>query len=268
MRRGTSSTTVVLGLTVGLFAALPGCDKNGGSQLGTPEASWATPYGEESAYVNPGPKIGYGQGAAPASAVTPPARAESSIQPSDTTRTDAAMALTDEQILAVLDASRAKQIEEAKLTLERSKNKNVRAFAEAVLKKNQESKDKQQALAQKTGIVGQPSERAATVKLASQTDLDALEANRGAELDRAFVELVMQDIKQESDFIDNHALPNVQRTELKTLVEELRTTLALQLSDADALADKLRGPETKKRSPVKPGAATKTPVDPGVTASR
>lgn len=268
MRRGSSPLIVV----IGVFAAATGCDKDAGNAA-SPQVSWGnTPSGEESAFMQAGPRIGYGQGSAPASAVLPAER-PAEPPPSNTERTDATLKLTDEQVLAVLDASRLKQVEQAKIAFGRTKNKDIKAFAKAILDKNEDSKKKQRALELKLGILPQPSERSDVVILAAKQDVESLRGQSPADLDRAYLEMATQDLKQSTDFIENHAIPSVERSELKSLLEEVRTGAAMQISDADAIADKLKekapeSPEPKKRSaPIKPGASSKS-LDPETTALR
>lgn len=268
MRRGSSPLIVV----IGLFAAATGCDKDAGNAA-SPQVSWgAAPAGEESAYMNAGPRIGYGQGSAPASAVLPSEQA-TEPEPSNTERTDATLKLTDEQVLAVLDAGRLKQVEQAKIAMSRTKDKDIKAFAKAILERSEDAKKKQRALELKMGILPQPSERSDVVILAAKQDVESLRGQAPADFDRRFLDVATEDLKQSTDFIENHAMPSVERAELKSLLEEVRTGMAMQISDANALADKLKekpseSPGTKKRSsPIKPGASSKS-LDPETTALR
>ncbi|NUO47842.1 MAG: DUF4142 domain-containing protein [Polyangiaceae bacterium] len=268
MRRGSSPLIVI----IGLFAAATGCDKDGGNAA-SPQVGWGgTPAGEESAFMQAGPRIGYGQGSQPASAVLP-AEQPSEPPPTSTERTDATLKLTDEQVLAVLDTSRLKQVEQAKIAIDRTKNKDIKAFAKAILDKNEDAKKKQRALELKLGILAQPSERSDIVILAAKQDVESLRALSLAEFDQKFLQVATEDLKQSTDFIENHAIPSVERSELKALLEEVRTGAAMQISDADAIADKLKekvpeSPAPKKRTaPIKPGASSKL-LDPETTALR
>ena len=219
--------------------------------------------------MNAGPRIGYGQGSAPASAVLPPAEA-TEAEPTYTARTDATLKLTDEQVLAVLDTLRLKQVEQAKVAAMRTRNKEIKAFANAILEKNEDAKKKQRALELKLGILAQPSERSDVVILAAKQDVESLRKEAPASFDNAFLEVATQDLKQSTDFIENHAMPGVERSELKSLLDEIRAGMAMQISDATAIADKLKEkpPETpapKKKTPIKPGASSKS-LDPETTA--
>ncbi len=268
MRRGSSPLIVV----IGIFAAASGCDKDGSGNAASPQVSWgAAPAGEESAFMNAGPRIGYGQGVAPASAVVPPAEEATEAEPTYDARTDATLKLTDEQVLAVLDTMRLKQVEQAKIAASRTRNKEIKSFANAILEKNEEAKRKQRALELKLGILPQPSERSDVVLLAAKQDVESLRKETPESLDRAFLEMATQDLKQSTDFIENHAMPGVERSELKSMLEEIRTGMSMQLSDASAIADKLKEKPTepaapkKKAPPIKPGASSES-LDPETTA--
>jgi putative membrane protein len=254
MRFGTRNVIAI----VGVSALAAGCGSSS-SDARTAEA-WESQQQQQSAGYEMMPQsAGYEQTSTPAPAPEPTAMAPSepseAMPTGDTSRTDAGMQMNDEQIIAIISAMDQKGIEVSKLVSTRSKNKDVKTFASSMAQKGQDWKNKRQKVTQKMGVTPQPTEKSDTITKAMKDDSDALKQKSGAELDQAYVDLVIMDLKQGLDFIDNQAMGNVKNADLKASIEEMRPMMATQLQNAEDLGKKIReAPPQKEPKQPKPAA--------------
>ncbi|WP_437278841.1 DUF4142 domain-containing protein [Sorangium sp. So ce375] len=163
-------------------------------------------------------------------------------QPGTTTAPSAQVEapLTDEQILAVLDASNKKEIDEAQLAQTKAKNKDVKAYAKVIAQHHTEAKAKQAKLAKKLGITAADSDKSKQLTDETQQAVEQLKALQGADFDQQFVSTMIKDHQSTLDFLDRKALPNAKNADLKAMVEkDLRPRIEKHLKDAEALSQKL-----------------------------
>ncbi|MDC0679885.1 MULTISPECIES: DUF4142 domain-containing protein [Sorangium] len=175
--------------------------------------------------------------------------------------------LTDEQILAVLDASNKKEIDEAQLAQTKAKSKDVKAYAKVITQHHTEAKAKQAKLAKKLGITAADSDKSKQLTDETQHALEQLKALQGADFDQQFVATMIKDHQNTLDFLDRKALPDAKNADLKALVEkDLRPTIEKHLKDAEALSQKLgtagAGATGTQGGAQPPGAGTKEAAPP------
>ncbi|WP_437914242.1 DUF4142 domain-containing protein [Sorangium sp. So ce302] len=167
--------------------------------------------------------------------------------------------LTDEQILAVLDASNKKEIDEAQLAQTKAKSKDVKAYAKVIAQHHTEAKAKQAKLVKKLGITAADSDKSKQLTEETQSALEQLKALQGADFDQQFVATMIKDHQNTLDFLDRKALPNAKNADLKAMVEkDLRPTIEKHLKDAEALSQKL-GPAGAGAQPPAPGTKEAAP---------
>jgi len=164
-------------------------------------------------------------------------------------------ALTDGQILGVLDAANDKEIEESKVAMTRSKNAEVKAFAKMMVDHHTEAKKKGAKLAASSP----PAESDASKKLKTDTTgaVESLKSTADADFDRAYLDMMVADHKAVLELVDSKILPAAKAAELKTLVEkDLRPTVDGHLTKATALHVKVASkaaaapPSTGKAAPA------------------
>jgi putative membrane protein len=164
-------------------------------------------------------------------------------------------ALTDGQIVGVLDAANDKEIEESKIALTRSKNAEVKAFAKMMVDHHTEAKKKGAKLA--ASAPPAESEVSKKLKADTATALEALKATADADFDRAYLDMMVADHKAVLDLVDSKILPVAKTAELKTLVEkDVRPTVDGHLTKATALHGKVAAKAAAAAPSAKPGAAT------------
>ncbi|WP_437655338.1 DUF4142 domain-containing protein [Sorangium sp. So ce1182] len=148
--------------------------------------------------------------------------------------------LTDEQIVAVLDAANKKEIDEAQLAQTKAKHKDVKAYARVITQHHTEAKAKQAKLVKKLAITAADSDKSKQLTTETQQAVDQLKALQGADFDQQFVAIMIQDHQKTLDLLDKRVLQDAKNAELKTLIEkDLRPTIEKHLKDAEALAAKL-----------------------------
>ncbi|WP_437306734.1 DUF4142 domain-containing protein [Sorangium sp. So ce388] len=185
----------------------------------------------------------------PATEPTPPASqpatdAQAGTQTGTTTSTTPSAPpdapLTDEQIVAVLDAANKKEIDEAQLAQTKGKHKDVKAYARVITQHHTEAKAKQAKLVKKLGITAADSDKSKQLTTETQQAVDQLKALQGPDFDQQFVATMIQDHQKTLDLLDKRILQDAKNAELKTLIEkDLRPTIEKHLKDAEALAQKL-----------------------------
>ncbi|AGP42261.1 DUF4142 domain-containing protein [Sorangium cellulosum] len=205
----------------------------------------------------------------PETAPAPPPSADAqagTTQPDVTTSTTpsapAEAPLTDEQIVAVLDAANKKEIDEAQLAQTKAKNKDVKAYARVIVQHHNDAKAKQAKLVKKLGIAAADSDKSKQLATETQQAVEQLKALQGADFDQQFVQLMVKDHQTTLDLIDRRILQDAKNADLKAMLEkDLRPTIEKHLKDAEALAQKLgpagaTGAATGATGAGAPGAAS------------
>ncbi|NUP06083.1 MAG: DUF4142 domain-containing protein [Polyangiaceae bacterium] len=246
-----SRAVLTLTLAVGVVA---GCT----SDERTAEPQMA----EEAAYTQPQPAA---MEATPATPSDTGQTAMTEQQPAPAPPPPAPM--TEEQIFAVLDAANAKEIDEAKAVVQKSKNKDVKAFATMMVTHHTDAKTKGTKLAKKLSITPDASfDKSNALKEDTTKQVETLKAAQGADLDKAFVDLMIADHKAVLELIDTKLLVDAKNEELKAHIQEIRPVVEKHLKDAEALQMKLStsGAGGGKAPAGTPGAAPNQPgMQPG-----
>jgi predicted outer membrane protein len=185
-------------------------------------------------------------------------REATSAPTEDTGRTDAAITLSDEQIVSVLAAMDERSIELAKLASARSQSHFVQNYAAMVVAHRQDSQNKRQRFVERARMTPQPSETSLGQSEDMKKDYDALKGKSGKGFDTAFVDTVMENEREALQFIDDQALVAVKSAELKTLIENARASLDSDIKATKDLKIALernldQAPPKKKPAPVPPG---------------
>ncbi|WP_437634944.1 DUF4142 domain-containing protein [Sorangium sp. So ce854] len=181
----------------------------------------------------------------PVDTATPPATQPSADAQTEATTSTTPSAppeapLTDEQIVAVLDAANKKEIDEATLAQTKAKNKDVKAYARMIAQHHTQAKAKQAQLAKKLGITAAESDKSKQLTDETQQAVDQLKALQGADFDQQFVATMVKDHQTTLDLLDRRILQDAKNADLKAMIEkDLRPTIEKHLKDAEALAQKL-----------------------------
>jgi putative membrane protein len=170
---------------------------------------------------------------APPPSVMPPAVAESAAVKMD---------LSDAEIAAIADTASRIEIDQAKIAKQQSKNPDVRAFADMMIKDHQKAMSDGKALMQKLDMA--PAENDATSEMLADnvTTIARLQGLNGADFDRFYVNSQIDAHQKVLDDLDQTLIPGADNTQLKGLLESARPMVADHLAAAQALAKQLATP--------------------------
>jgi putative membrane protein len=143
---------------------------------------------------------------------------------------------TDPQIAAIVVAANSTDIEAAKLAKSKTKNKDVKEFAETMIRDHSASNKQATALVKKLKV--KPEENATSKSLTDggKENIAALKKLKGAEFDKAYVEHEVAYHQQVLDAINNTLIPNAKNAELKDLLEKTAPVIQAHLDHAKKLA--------------------------------
>ena len=169
-------------------------------------------------------------------------------------RTDAALSLNDDQILAVLSAIEERDIELAKLAAARSKSQLVQNYAAMVIAHRKSAMSTRQGFVDSASMTPSPSETSLAKTEDMQADFDALKRKSGKGFDMAYVEAAIENERDALTFIDDQALASVSSLPLKLLVQSARTAIQNDFTATQDLKRMLeQGPVQQPKKPTPPG---------------
>lgn len=149
--------------------------------------------------------------------------------------------LSDDQIFAMLDAANRKEIDESKAVEGKAKSKDVKAFAKMMIQHHTQANEKGTKLAQKLGVTPVDGEKSAALRADTTKQTETLKAAAPADIDKAYIDLMVMDHQATLDLIDSRLAVDAKNPELKSLVDEVRPTVAKHLADARAIQERLNG---------------------------
>jgi len=154
---------------------------------------------------------------------------------------------TDEQILKILEAANDKEIEESAAAQDKLGDKDAKAFAKMMLEHHADAKKKQDALIKKIKLEPADAPDAKKLKDATKEEVEKLKKLSGADLDKAYVELMWKDHKTTLEDLDKKIIPAIKNAELKTAVEkDVRPMVEGHLKQIEGHAKRLGVPMDAK----------------------
>jgi putative membrane protein len=147
--------------------------------------------------------------------------------------------LTDPEIVAFTTEAHYAEIALAEIAKRKAVDKDVKDYAAMMLTQHRDADTREKSATQKAKIAAAESD--ASVKLATdmQASLDAIKSRTGKDFDRAYINAQVSSHQSLLDAIDNKLLPSAQSSELKALLTQLRTQVAMHLSKAQEIKHKL-----------------------------
>lgn len=144
--------------------------------------------------------------------------------------------LSEEQTVGFFEAVSDGEIENAQLALERSKNEDVRAFAQRMIDEHGEARRKLDGL----GIKSSVSDERRRVLDKSRMTNARLKRLEGAQFDRAYLSSEIEEHKAALEKIDRKISPNVSRGEIGSFVSDQRPVMESHLEEARRLRDRIK----------------------------
>jgi putative membrane protein len=130
-----------------------------------------------------------------------------------------AAAPTDPQIAHIAYTAGQIDIDAGKQALAKTKNAEVKAFAQEMVRDHQAVNDQALALVKKLGVTPEANPTSASLSSAAKTKLDELAKLKGAAFDKAYVVNEVAFHKTVNGALANTLIPNARNAELKALLQ-------------------------------------------------
>ena len=147
---------------------------------------------------------------------------------------------TDPQIAHIAYTAGLLDVEAGKQALEKSKNKDVRAFAQQMIGDHTAVNDQALALVKKLNVT--PEDNATSQSLTKQANAtrEKLADLTGAAFDKAYVDNEVTYHKAVNGALSSTLIPDAQNTELKSLLQKGLQVFQSHLDHAEQLATQLK----------------------------
>ena len=147
---------------------------------------------------------------------------------------------TDPQIAHIAYTAGLLDVEAGKQALEKSKNKDVRAFAQQMIGDHTAVNDQALALVKKLNVT--PEDNATSQSLAKQANAtrEKLAGLTGAAVDKAYVDNEVTYHKAVNGALSSTLIPDAQNTELKSLLQKGLQVFQSHLDHAEQVATQLK----------------------------
>ncbi len=146
---------------------------------------------------------------------------------------------TDPQIAAIVVAANQADIDAAKAVKSRTKTKDVRDFADTMIRDHEAANKEAKALVKKLHVKPEPNPTSKSLQDGAKKNIAALKKLKGAKLDRAYIDHEVAYHEQVLDAIKATLTPNAQNPELKALLEKDTPAFQAHLDLAKELQGKL-----------------------------
>jgi putative membrane protein len=149
-------------------------------------------------------------------------------------------ALAPPNVLAMLAAASEHEIAASRLALEKSKNAGVKKFARMMVDQHGQMLAGGEKLATKMSISPEPNDKVESLRSDSQAALERLRGLEGAELDRAYIDLMVEDHEKVLSLIDDEIKPVATgEPDLLAMIEKDRPKIEKHLGEAKKLQTRL-----------------------------
>ena len=149
-------------------------------------------------------------------------------------------AISDAQIAHIAYTAGQLDIEAARQALQRSRNAEVRAFAETMLRDHQAVNEQALALLQRLRVTPQPHSTSAALTRQAEQERHRLAGLEGAAFDRAYAEREVAYHAAVNGALSSTLIPSARNAELKALLEQGLALFGAHQQHAEALARQLQ----------------------------
>ena len=146
----------------------------------------------------------------------------------------------DAQIAQIVLTADSVDVDYGNLAVKKTKNAEVKAFAETMIRDHTAVNAQAIALAKKLGMTPEPSDTSKSLKSDGEKEMAKLKAMRGAEFDKAYIDNEVAYHESVIGALDKVLLPNAKNAELKSLLESGRPIFVSHLNHAKELQASLR----------------------------
>jgi len=146
-----------------------------------------------------------------------------------------AKAVTDPEIIGILEAANQGEIDEAKVAKKISKSKPVKDFAEMMILEHEQVQKDVKLFAKKVKMTPADSDTKSALKKTVADNIKTLKRVSGKEHDRRYMADQVAMHQNLLDQIDSTLLPGAQDAELKAILTKVRASVAQHLESAKTL---------------------------------
>ena len=139
---------------------------------------------------------------------------------------------SDPQIAHIVVTANQIDIDAGKLAKSRSKNKEVKDFAQRMITDHSAVNKQAVALAKKLGVKPEDNDTSKSLKQGAQENLANLKKLKDGAFDKAYADHEVAYHQQVLDAIDKVLIPSAQNAELKGLIEKVRPAIQAHLDHA------------------------------------
>jgi putative membrane protein len=143
-----------------------------------------------------------------------------------------AQAPSDPQIAGIVVAANKIDVDAGKLAKTRTKNKEVKAFAQRMITDHTAVNKQAGALVKKLKVKPEESDTSRSLQSDAKENMAKLKGLRGAAFDQAYVDHEVAYHQQVLDAIDKVLIPSARNAELKDLITKVRPAIAAHLDHA------------------------------------
>jgi putative membrane protein len=158
---------------------------------------------------------------------------------SDGERRDAAVTLTDAQILQVTHTANAGEVAQAKDALARTKDPRVKAFATMMMKDHSDADAEGIKVARGASITPAASAESLLLESEAKTAMSDVDTKSGADFDKAYVDAQVKGHKGVLDLLDQKLIPMASNPDVRGYLAEVRPKVAMHLQHAKDLQSAL-----------------------------
>ncbi len=142
---------------------------------------------------------------------------------------------TDPQIAAIVVAANQADIDAAKVARSHTRNKEVKEFADTMIRDHEGVNKQAKALVKKLKVKPEASDASRSLEKGGKENVAALKKAKGAAFDKAYVDHEVAYHQQVLDDIQGTLLPNAKNPELKELIEKVTPAFQAHLDHAKKL---------------------------------
>ena len=145
----------------------------------------------------------------------------------------------DAQIAHIVVTANQVDIDAGKLAEKKGSNAEVKAFGKQMVTDHSGVNKQAVALATKLGVKPEDNPTSQSLKAGGQDNVKKLQALKGKEFDKAYVDHEVAYHQAVLDAVDKTLLPSAKNAELKALIEKVRPAFVAHLQHAQHLQSKL-----------------------------
>lgn len=152
----------------------------------------------------------------------------------------AAKGPTDPQIAAIVVTANQVDVDAGKLAKSKTKNSEVKKFAEQMITDHTAVNKSAVELATKLKVKPEENDTSKALKKGGEENVASLKKLKAKDFDKAYVDHEVSYHQTVLDAIDNTLIPSAQNAELKGLLEKVRPAIAAHLDHAKHIQSTLK----------------------------